>query len=86
MQRGGEETGNQIECGLRSLDELWGHPDQGGLCNGVGHVHGGALRRGAQVELDSRAAFFWLGDLGGWTILRSEPRALLLTCKNALER
>lgn len=55
--------GNQIGDGLRSSAELWVHPDQGGLCNGVICVHGGALRRGALGELSDRAAF-WLGDRG----------------------
>lgn len=79
MGRGVEGMGNQIGGGLKSSDELWGHPDQGGLCNGVIWVHGRALRTGALVELGNRATF-WLGDLGGWTTLDSEPRALLLTC------
>lgn len=55
--------GNQIGDGLRSSDDLWVHPDPGGLCNGLIRVHGGALRRGALVELAGRATF-WLEDLG----------------------
>lgn len=61
---GREREGNQIGDGLRSSDELWGHPDQSGLCHGVICIYDGALRRGALVELGSRATF-WLRGLGG---------------------
>ena len=42
----------------------------------------GSLRRGALEELGSRATF-WLGDLGGWTVLGSEAQGstfVLLGC------